>query len=200
MRLTATARRQSPTPVTATWQVRGNSGPGDTNHRVTNMWPSRHVTHRGLARSSGHASSRNSMTLASPPGRPVFAHRRRADLECRHVYRSCRLRYVGSSSPDSRRRCEYVNLQAARPGIVDARVGLFGGGRAPESPVCARRGHAEDALKVCHGCTEWRHGVAAGWHQVSVRPQMTTCGISSQVRRAPGVNDSRQDRPGNQDC
>ena len=98
------------------------------------------------------------MTLASPPGRPVFAHRRRADLECRHVYRSCRLRYVGSSSPDSRRRCEYVNLQAARPGTVDARVGLFGRGVLRNRPSAP----AEDMLKTrCRYAMDVLSGVTA---------------------------------------
>jgi hypothetical protein len=39
--------------------------------------------------------------------------------------------------------------------------------------------HAEDTLKVCLGHAELRHSVAAAWHQVSVRPQMRTGGISS---------------------
>ena len=44
------------------------------------------------------------------------------------------------------------------------------------APVSTRWGAAEDMK----GFTEWHHGIAVTWHQVSIRPQMRICGTASQ--------------------
>src|SRR5262249_16536988 len=47
-------------------------------------------------------------------------------------------------------------------------TGTFSWPRTFLHPVPPVSRQAEDALKVCRDSTEWRHGVAVCWHQVSV--------------------------------
>ena len=154
-----------------------NGHQGSCRHSFVSLMSSSGLAVEEIARLAGHSSSRTTEVVHRREFRP--GPDRGTETMDRLFWVQCAS--VGILPAD------VPIFITVRPGIqvFPALVGLRGWNTAAASaaaPEIARprcRRHAEDALKVCQGCTEWRHGVAVGWHQVSVRPQMATCGISS---------------------